>query len=321
MIITDSWSFKPRLAEALQGLRYFLRLAAQECLCPLNNVRLLWDPTGPPRACPKHQLATPEGCGECVRVNGEWSGSLHQAERHLAGFDRPDYDKCLRQAFANVEGILVVNPLIAKLVQPHAAAVHVVPSGFDADRFPDCSARPRAMGDPLRLLFAGLVEEPMKGFSVLHAACKRLWARRQDFRLLVTTDPQGSFDEFMEFIGWQSQAELPVAMQSADIVVCPTIAEEALGRTAVEGMGASRPIVASRIGGLQFAVLDEATGLLCEPGDPEDLARQLTRLLDSAELRERLGRSGRERFVNHFTWHVILDRHYRQLLGTPTRPQ
>jgi hypothetical protein len=62
VILTDSWSFKPRLAEAVGEYPYFVRIAAQELLCPLNNVRLLWDERTGFRSCPQHQLATPETC-------------------------------------------------------------------------------------------------------------------------------------------------------------------------------------------------------------------------------------------------------------------
>ena len=79
------------------------------------------------------------------------------------------------------------------------------------------------------------------------------------------------------------------------MVVVPTIAQEALGRTAVEAMGVGRPVVASRLGGLPFTVVDGATGLLCEPGNPDDLARKLEILLDDPGLRERLdGSAGGE---------------------------
>lgn len=319
VIITDSWNFKPRLAEALRGYRYFLRLAAQECLCPLNNVRLLLHDNEPPQSCPKHQLATPEACLQCLAHRGRWSGALHQAERKLAGHGEPDYNLSLKSAFANAAGILVVNPLIAELCKPYAQAVHVVPSGFDADRFALTAPPPRSGRSPVRLLFAGLVDEPMKGFAVLHSACSQLWQVRQDFRLLATADPIGRVDDFTEFIGWQSQQCLPEVLAGTDVVICPTIAEEALGRTAVEAMGAGRPVLASRIGGLPFTVLDEATGLLCEPADPADLQRQLVRLLDSHELRERLGQAGRQRFLTHYTWDAILGRHYHKLLGAPVK--
>ena len=136
VVITDSWNAKPLLAEAVRGYPYYLRLAALECLCPLNNVRLLCEPNGKVRACPRQQLATPEKCRACVATRGHQSGGLHQAERQWAGFAEADYTTRLHRAFSEAEGVLVVNPLIATMVAPFARQVHVVPSGFDPDRFP-----------------------------------------------------------------------------------------------------------------------------------------------------------------------------------------
>lgn len=175
VILTDSWNFKPRLAEAVEGFSCFLRLAAQEGLCPLNNVRLLQDGPDGWRCCPQQQLARPDQCRACIQERGATSGPLHKAERALAGFDEPDYERSLRWAFARAAGVLVVNPLIAESVKPFAQAVHVIPSGFDPAWFP---APVPPSPDPqrrVRLLFAGLVNEPMKGFDVLLAGCQRLW--------------------------------------------------------------------------------------------------------------------------------------------------
>jgi glycosyltransferase involved in cell wall biosynthesis len=318
VIITDSWNFKPLLAEALAGYRYFLRLAAMECLCPLNNVRLLVGAEGQVEACPRQQLASPEVCGNCVTRRQHFSGSLHQAERALAGYGTAEYDQTLRRAFASAAGILVVNPVVAAMVRPFASAVHVVPSGFDPQRFPWPWPEDDPLAPPRRrtqIFFAGLVEEYMKGFHVLHAACKRLWASRQDFELVATGDPAGQVDDFTRFIGWQSQGDLPRRIRQADMLVFPTIAEEALGRSAVEAMGTGRPVIASRIGGLPFTVHDGETGLLFEPGNADDLAQKIARLLDDEPLREQMGLAGRKKFEEEFAWPVIIERHYRKLLS------
>jgi glycosyltransferase involved in cell wall biosynthesis len=79
-------------------------------------------------------------------------------------------------------------------------------------------------------------------------------------------------------------------------------------------MAAGKPVVASRIGGLPFTVADGATGLLCHPGDADDLARKLAVLLDDADLRRRMGLAGRRRFEEDFAWDVVIDKHYRPLL-------
>jgi glycosyltransferase involved in cell wall biosynthesis len=80
-------------------------------------------------------------------------------------------------------------------------------------------------------------------------------------------------------------------------------------------MGVGRPVVASRIGGLAFTVVDGLTGLLCEPGNADDLAAKIEILLDDPALRQRMGEAGRKRFEEHFTWDVIIEKHYRKLLA------
>ena len=321
VIITDSWNIKPLLAEAASEFPYLLRFQALECLCPLNNVRFLPEGNGNFKQCGKHQLATPHDCHQCVRQKGQYSGSLHQFERSLAGVGTQEYDGLLRRAVRDAHAVLVVNPEMATMFSPYSDRVHVVPSGFDPARFPwqveehSCpSGRPRK----LKLFFAGLVEEWIKGFPYLHEACARLWQKRKDFELLVTADPVGQQNEFMRFIGWQSQSDLPAQLFSSDIVLVPTVAQEALGRTAVEAMGAGKPVIASRLGGLKSTVIDGYTGLLAEPGNPIDLAEKIERLLDDPQLRLRLGIAGRKRFEHEFTWESIIERHYRVLL--PKRP-
>ncbi len=319
VIITDSWNIKPILAEAVRGYPYILRLQALECLCPLNNLRLLIEEGGRVQQCPLHQLASPGECARCLGRRGHRAGALHQAERALCEVGSAEYHRILLQAFGEAEAVLVVNPLAEAMVSPYARSVRVVTAGIDPARFPwpDPAAgpprEPWAEGRAI-LCFAGLIDEPMKGFAVLHEACRRLWSRRRDFVLAATGDPPGPVDAFTRLIGWQSQEDLPRHLRAADVVVFPTIAQEALGRTAVEAMAAGQPVVASRIGGLPFTVADGATGLLCEPGDPDDLARKLELLLDDPELRTRMGRAGRRRFEEHYSWDVIIDRHYRPLL-------
>lgn len=322
VILTDSWNLKPVLAAACGGRSYILRLQALECLCPLNNVRLLPAPGGKPKQCHRHQLATPDDCSRCVKDLDHTSGDLHRAERALAGVGTPQYRDTLFEAFQGASSVLVVNPLTAAMVEPHARDVRVVTAGMDPARFPWPFPRerqqPRTPGR-LRILFAGLTHEWMKGFHILREACARLWAARQGFEVVATDQPPDEVSEpWAKYVGWQSQGVLPEWMASADIVVVPTVAQEALGRTAVEAMAAGKPVVASRLGGLPFTVADGATGLLCEPGDPADLAAKLSILLDDAELRTRLGEAGRRRFEEHYAWPAIIERHYLPLLGKPT---
>jgi hypothetical protein len=136
VIITDAWNMKPLLAEAVEGYPYFLRFQAQECLCPLNNLRLLASSSENVEQCPKNQLASPGICHRCLVQRRLQSGSLHQWERELCRVGTPDYDRKLRRALEEAEAILVLNPLIGSLLEPYARRVCVVPWGMDPARFP-----------------------------------------------------------------------------------------------------------------------------------------------------------------------------------------
>lgn len=85
----------------------------------------------------------------------------------------------------------------------------------------------------------------------------------------------------------------------ADVVVLPS-QHEGFGVPLVEAMAAGTPVVAGATGAMPW-VLDadqgeeHAAGLLCTPGDAEDLARQVRRLLSDANLRATLVERGRAR--------------------------
>ena len=322
VLITDSWNFKPILADAMRGYPVLLRFQAMECLCPLNNLRLLAH--GPDRIeqCPKHQLATPDFCHRCLMQRGPHSGQLHQFERTLSAVGTAEYDAILRRSLEEAEAVLVFNPLIESLISPYARCVKIVPWGMDSARFPwpppDDSDRRRKEG-VVSIFQAACVGEFIKGFHVLREACRRLWQARQDFELVVTGDTPEDSQEFERYVGWKSQEDLPRLYRSCDICVVPTIAQDGLSRTSVEAMASGRPVVASRIGGLPSTVTDGLTGLLCEPGNAHDLASKLAVLLDDPEMRTRMGMAGRKRFEEDFTWDVVIERHYRPLLAPRVR--
>ncbi len=327
VVISDAWNMKPHLAEAMRGYPYLMLVQAQECLCPLNNLRLLGVGPNQVEQCPRNQLATPQVCHQCLAERGYHAGALHQHERALAGVGTAEYDRILRKSFYEAEAVLVLNPITAAMVEPYARRVCVVPWGIDAGRFPvppnpkseirnpkESPAPDPANSRPIRLFMAAVAGEVIKGFHVAHEACRLLRENRADFELVVTFDPPGQIDEFTRSVGWCSQAELPGHYRAADICLVPTIAQDALSITSVEAMAAGIPVVASRIGGLPYTVTDGVTGLLCEPGNPADQAGKIGKLLDDPDLRRQMGLAGRKRFEEDFTWEAVIDRYWRPLL-------
>jgi trehalose synthase len=93
----------------------------------------------------------------------------------------------------------------------------------------------------------------------------------------------------------QENAAIVNALQRrADVVVQKSLAE-GFGLTVAEAMWKARPVVASRIGGIQDQIVDGETGILLD--DPLDLAAYgaaVRALLDDPARAEAIGREGKE---------------------------
>lgn len=109
---------------------------------------------------------------------------------------------------------------------------------------------------------------------------------------------------------------------ASDIVVLPSVSHEDFPNVVLEAMANSKPVIASAVAGVPEQVVDGETGILVGPGEPEELASAMTRLIRSPELRQRLGAAGRRRFERNFTAERAARRYfdlYRSLLdGVPT---
>jgi glycosyltransferase involved in cell wall biosynthesis len=84
-----------------------------------------------------------------------------------------------------------------------------------------------------------------------------------------------------------------------DILVLPSH-WEGMPHVVLEAMAAGRPVVASRIEGLDELVEDGKTGLLFLSGDPRSLAEALLKLINNSELARNLGKAARERVMKKF---------------------
>jgi trehalose synthase len=85
----------------------------------------------------------------------------------------------------------------------------------------------------------------------------------------------------------------------ADVVAQKSLAE-GFGLTVAEAMWKGRPVVASRIGGIQDQIEDGRTGHLVEPEDLETFGVRVAELLDDPHAAERMGEAAQVRVRDHF---------------------
>jgi glycosyltransferase involved in cell wall biosynthesis len=92
----------------------------------------------------------------------------------------------------------------------------------------------------------------------------------------------------VEWMGQQPNTALRALRRQALVtVVCSRY--ETFGLVVTEAMAQGCPLVASSVGGIPEIVTDGVNGLLCQPGDPTDLAAKLGQLLQDPARAERLG--------------------------------
>jgi glycosyltransferase involved in cell wall biosynthesis len=80
---------------------------------------------------------------------------------------------------------------------------------------------------------------------------------------------------------------------------------EPFGITPVEAMACGTPVIGSNVGGIKYSVVDEQTGFLVPPKEPEALAARLAELYGDPRLGKRLGRSAARRANRMFQWATV----------------
>ncbi|MBE0068769.1 glycogen synthase [Thermoanaerobacterium thermosaccharolyticum] len=106
-----------------------------------------------------------------------------------------------------------------------------------------------------------------------------------------------------------TKEEIIELYSNAEVFVCPSIYEP-FGIINLEAMACNTPVVASATGGIKEVVVDGETGFLVEPGNPEDLAEHIKKLLDDRELAATFGANGRKRVEEMFSWESIAKKTY-----------
>lgn len=107
-------------------------------------------------------------------------------------------------------------------------------------------------------------------------------------------------------------------MQSLDILLLTSIANEDFPNVILEGMSLGKPVIASRIAGTPEQVDNGVTGWLVEPNDATELANKIVTFIHDRKSVEYMGAQGRLRFQSEFTSTVAILRYlklYKKLLS------
>lgn len=217
---------------------------------------------------------------------------------------------------------------VSNAVRDHIAAdqpsqahkLLVIYNGIDVDRFAP-AARPMRVRDEFGIdgdaPLVGMVGKVCrwKGQIVFAAAARHVLARFPQARFLAVG---GVFDKERHYMD-QFRAEVARldmsnvfhivdfrkdvrdVMNSCDVFVLPSTLPDPCPSVVLEAMAAGKPVIATAHGGPVEQVVDGQTGYLVRPGDAEDLAAAICKLLADPVAIRNMGQEGRRRAYQHFT--------------------
>jgi glycosyltransferase involved in cell wall biosynthesis len=181
-----------------------------------------------------------------------------------------------------------------------------LPAGFDAVTKRD------ELHIPTGAKVVGMIAlfEPRKGYQVLLEAATSIAQRVPEVYFVLVGD--GPVRHEMEklakklgvtnqtlFLG--SRRDFREIMATFDVFVLPSLEFESLPYVVLEAMGAAKPIVGTRVGGIPEEIVHGVTGIVVPPGDAQALSHAIVDLLQNPAKAKSMGKAGQKRLEMAFS--------------------
>ena len=157
----------------------------------------------------------------------------------------------------------------------------------------------------------------LKGHEFLIQAAKRLIDKNDKVHILLIGDgllrseieneiKSLGIEKNFHFSGLIPPREVPIHTAAMDIV-CHLSLREGLPRAVVQGLAAEKPVVAYNLDGAPEVVFNDETGYICPAESVDEVTVALEKLVNSEDLRRKLGQAGRKLVSEKFAWQKMVD--------------
>jgi len=211
--------------------------------------------------------------------------------------------------------------------------IRVIPHGINASEYD-----PKKRGHHCRNLLGikptelviGYVGRlvPLKGVNFLIDAFKIVSGKNSNAKLLIVGDgPQRNQLEYLSgnmksekkiiFTGFVPKERMPEIYATLDIFVLPSLTE-GLSNTLLEAMASGKPVITTPIGGNTELIENGKNGYLVHTRSVKELAEIILDLLNSPNERTQMGKAGRIKILDQYTWDKIIPKYekiYEQVLS------
>jgi D-inositol-3-phosphate glycosyltransferase len=217
-----------------------------------------------------------------------------------------------------------------RMLVSNQGQIEVIPCGTDIERY---GSVPRSLArqhlgirdDAKMILYVGRFDKRKGIETLVRAVAQSRFRNYPHFHLVIAGGSRPDSSDGIEreriekivaelglkdcvtFPGRVDETVLPFYYAAADVCVVPSHYEP-FGLVAIEAMACRTPVVASNVGGLQFTVVPEVTGLLVPEQNEVQFAAAIDRILDDPNLRLQLGQAGRQRVEIAFSWDSVASR-------------
>jgi glycosyltransferase involved in cell wall biosynthesis len=235
-----------------------------------------------------------------------------------------------RFGLRNMPAVIVSSEFQARQLRlaGHREALFVIPNGVDTRSYRPATFLERAIAKQdlgvadadLVLLYYGHLSawkgvdtflESLPGFFNEHPRAKAIVSHTAygagQARLRTNIQTLGISDRVVV----HGPQHVPTLLAASDVVVIPPLAPVGTAchpNVLLESLSAGVPVVASRIGSIPEAVEDGRSGLLFQPGNPDDLLRKLLLLGNDRQRRLALGNAARQDALSRFHWDTVAAR-------------
>ena len=235
--------------------------------------------------------------------------------------------------FVKMSKLLVANSnFTATTSETDNVPIDVVYPVVDIERFEnakDIRHELNISDDKIVISFIGQIRE-IKGIDLFINLAKKIGDKDSAFLIVGSCrDPDKIGDTYTEeslnaaienepqiqYIGYRSDVEN--LYMTSDIIIMPSRWDEPFGLINIEAGAASKPIIATKVGGIPEIIIHGENGFLVDRDDIESLVFYTKKLIEDKALRIDMGKRGRQIVEEKFTTQPIrkLEHLYKSLLS------
>lgn len=210
--------------------------------------------------------------------------------------------------------------------------IHIIPGGVDTNRFqPNLSPQQareqlhwpqerKILFTPRRLVHRMGIDTLLTALAKIKSEVPDVWlAVAGKGKLRDSLEKQATelgLNNYVKFLGYLPDEQLPVAYQAADLTVVPSQSLEGFGLIVLESLACGTPVLCTPVGGMPEILAPFSPELITDSTDEDAIALRLEALLQG-EISMPSCTACREYAVTNFNWPKIAQQVRQVLLASP----